>query len=85
MQSQSFVRGSRFDKERMSLYRRNLAEKKMQRWNPVTGTWVDCAFDEPETRPRKATEGMVILPWRFETNTIPIKDFIEAVRNGDIG
>ncbi len=42
----------------MSVYRRN--KVRCQRWNQETGVWADCPLNEPETRVRKATEGMVV-------------------------
>ncbi len=44
----------------MSVYRRNHAEGRCQRWEFDTTTWTDCQFNEPETRQRKPDEGMVV-------------------------
>ncbi len=46
----------------MSTYRRSVKQKRTQRWEPETGQWKDCAFDEPETRVRKPREGLLVVP-----------------------
>ena len=47
----------------VATYRRHLTESRTQRWFPYDGGWKDCPHDEPETRERKPTEGLVVLPW----------------------
>lgn len=42
----------------MSVYRRNGG--RCQRWEPYKGEWYDVPLDEPETRKRPPTEGMIV-------------------------
>lgn len=68
----------------MSLYRR-YKDGRTQRWFPESGTWADCAPDEPQTRQRRPNEGMMVLPAEALAGDQPIisvKDFLRGLGEG---
>ena len=66
----------------MSVYRRSIAQQRTQRWYHEPGFWLDCEFDEPETRVRKPNiEGMVVCPTEDFSGDDPLNLSLEELKD----